>query len=114
MRVWAYWRSSSRSKAGRVRLVDVNRSRASRTRCAAGYFGRPLPEARAVARPYWPFAARRLDRNATRVGPGFLDIATAKAAGAETDRDLGQKPPPALVSRFRSSYHCAAYSFTNF
>src|SRR5581483_3098466 len=27
--------SSSRSKAGRVPLVDVNRSRASRTRCAA-------------------------------------------------------------------------------
>jgi hypothetical protein len=35
IRVWAYWRSSSRSKAGRVPLVDVNRSRASRTRCAA-------------------------------------------------------------------------------
>src|SRR6516165_5611282 len=35
MRVWEYWRSSSRSKAGRVPLVDVNRSRASRTRCAA-------------------------------------------------------------------------------
>src|SRR6201992_1160188 len=35
MRVWAYCRSSSLSKAGRVPLVDVNRSRASRTRCAA-------------------------------------------------------------------------------
>ncbi len=35
IRVWAYCRSSSRSKAGRVPLVDVNRSRASRTRCAA-------------------------------------------------------------------------------
>src|SRR4051812_8636075 len=35
MRVWAYCRSNSRSKAGRVPLVDVNRSRASRTRCAA-------------------------------------------------------------------------------
>src|SRR5258707_14902269 len=35
MRVWAYCRSSSRSKAGRVPLVDVNLSRASRTRCAA-------------------------------------------------------------------------------
>ena len=32
--VCAYWRSSSVSKAGRVPLVDVNRSRASRTRCA--------------------------------------------------------------------------------
>jgi len=31
MRVWAYCRSSSRSKAGRVPLVDVNLSRASRT-----------------------------------------------------------------------------------
>src|SRR5258707_2494828 len=35
MRVWACCRSSSRSKAGRVPLVDVNLSRASRTRCAA-------------------------------------------------------------------------------
>ena len=35
MRVWAYCRSNSVSKAGRVPLVDVNRSRASRTRCAA-------------------------------------------------------------------------------
>src|SRR5450759_999605 len=35
IRVWAYCRSSLRSKAGRVPLVDVNRSRASRTRCAA-------------------------------------------------------------------------------
>src|SRR6201996_1241978 len=35
MRVWAYCRSSSVSKAGRVPDVDVNRSRASRTRCAA-------------------------------------------------------------------------------
>jgi hypothetical protein len=35
MRVWAYCRSSSVSKAGRVPLADVNRSRASRTRCAA-------------------------------------------------------------------------------
>ena len=35
MRVWAYWRSSSASKAGRVPLVDVNLSRASRTRCDA-------------------------------------------------------------------------------
>ncbi|MEH2535338.1 hypothetical protein V1274_006347 [Bradyrhizobium sp. AZCC 1614] len=34
-RVWAYCRSNSVSKAGRVPLVDVNRSRASRTRCAA-------------------------------------------------------------------------------
>src|SRR6516162_4986907 len=34
MRVWAYCRSSSRSNAGRVPLVDVNLSRASRTRCA--------------------------------------------------------------------------------
>src|SRR5947199_5564418 len=34
-RVWAYCRSSSRSNAGRVPLVDVNRSLASRTRCAA-------------------------------------------------------------------------------
>ena len=35
IRVSAYCRSSSRSKAGRVPLVDVNRSRASRTRCEA-------------------------------------------------------------------------------
>ena len=35
IRVWAYCRISSRSNAGRVPLVDVNRSRASRTRCAA-------------------------------------------------------------------------------
>src|SRR5205085_10141786 len=34
-RVCAYCRSNSRSKAGRVPLVDVNRSLASRTRCAA-------------------------------------------------------------------------------
>ena len=34
-RVWAYCRSNSVSKAGRVPLDDVNRSRASRTRCAA-------------------------------------------------------------------------------
>ena len=34
-RVRAYCRTSSRSKAGRVPLVDVNRPRASRTRCAA-------------------------------------------------------------------------------
>src|SRR3954466_800783 len=34
-RVCAYWRSSSRSKAGRVPDVDVSRSRASRTRCCA-------------------------------------------------------------------------------
>src|SRR4029079_14084320 len=35
IRVWAYCRSNSVSKAGSVPLVDVNRSRASRTRCAA-------------------------------------------------------------------------------
>src|SRR5215831_12110473 len=35
IRVWAYCRSNSLSKAGRVPLVDVNLSRASRTRCAA-------------------------------------------------------------------------------
>src|SRR4051812_16286740 len=34
IRVCAYWRKSSVSKAGRVPLDDVNRSRASRTRCA--------------------------------------------------------------------------------
>ena len=34
-RVWAYWRSNSWSKAGRVPLVEVRRSRASRTRWLA-------------------------------------------------------------------------------
>src|SRR3954453_9071359 len=35
IRVWAYCRSSSRAKAWRVPLVDVNRSGDSRTRGAA-------------------------------------------------------------------------------
>jgi hypothetical protein len=34
-RVCAYWRSNSRSKNGRVPVVEVSRSRASRTYCAA-------------------------------------------------------------------------------
>ena len=34
-RFCAYWRSSSKSKAGRVPVVEVSRSRASRTYCAA-------------------------------------------------------------------------------
>jgi len=50
MRVWAYCRSSSRSKAGRVPLVDVNRSRASRTPLRRGP----------------PIADRRCDRRFSR------------------------------------------------
>src|SRR4029450_7798488 len=78
IRVCAYWRSSSVSKAGRVPLDDVNRSRASRTRCAAARraFGDAAGGGGAGSRlmpltgraPRGPAAPPRAARSATRRG----------------------------------------------
>ena len=53
--------------------------------------GKFLPEARGMALPNLPFAARRFDRDAARIDAGLFDVATAKAAGAEFDGDAGHR-----------------------
>src|SRR5260221_7028356 len=83
MRVWACCRSSSRSKAGRVPLVDVNLSRASRTRCAA--------------------ARRLLTGGANGVSGGSLKNSGLSAGGVHPKK---KKLPPADAHLFFFFFFC--------
>jgi hypothetical protein len=85
IRVWAYCRSSSRSNAGRVPLLDVNRSRASRTRCAA---------------------ARRLLTGAA-IG---VSAGSWTTSGLSADLLIKQHKSCPLIERAFASFICAAKS----
>ncbi len=53
-----------------------------------------------MARPYLPFAGRRLDCNATGIDVGLFNVATAEATWPEPDFHLSPSTRPPLCEEF--------------